>query len=165
MKRILVNGLPVIGAFAVVGMLLGVIIQTAVGHDQVVVTGPDDQPLAHVPVFLDRGSMAIERFETDVAGRLRFDLSGRELARATWLICAPGAIPMVGMRDGVQAGPTTYGYTRLSDSTYGWYRAQGWRGPIPRECPAGTDRLGWRYPAWSGKPKEAISFTEPVWTR
>jgi hypothetical protein len=165
MKRILVNALAVIGAFTVVGMLLRVIITAAAGRDHVVVTGPDDKPLAHVPVFLDRGSMAIERFETDSSGRLRFDLSGRELEHAAWLICAPGAIPMVGMREDAQAGPTTYGYTRLSDSTYGWYRARGWRGPIPRECPQGTDSLGWRYPAWSGKAKDAITYTEPVWTR
>jgi len=71
---------------------------------------------------------------------------------------------MVGMRRLAQAGPTTYGYTPLQDSTWVSYRANGWRGPIPRECPRGTDSVGWRYPASSGKPKDAITYTEPHWS-
>ena len=165
MKRMIVNGLALIGALTLVGLLSGALIRGLVGHDHVVVMGPDDRPMPNVPVFLDRGSAAIERYVSDSSGALRFPMSADELQQAVWLICAPGGIPMVGRRDPSQAGPTSYGYTRLPDTSWGWYRASGWRGPIPRECPRGTDSIGWRYPASSGKSKDAITFTEPVWPR
>ena len=164
MKRLIINLLAVIGTLAVVGTLTGAALRALAGPDHVIVLGAKGKPLPNAPVFLDRGSMAIERYVTDSAGRLRFELTTGELRRATWLVCAPGAIPMVGTRDDDQAGPTTYSFTALHDSSWGWYRANGWRGPIPRECPRGTDSLGWRYPASSGKPKEAITFTEPTWS-
>ena len=165
MKRLLVRMLALIGAITIVGLLSGAVVRRLVGNGHVVVTGPENQPLPNVPIFLDRGSTAIERYVSDSAGALEFPLSTVELQRAVWLICAPGAIPMVGSRDPSQAGPTTYGYTRLVDATWGWYRTNGWRGPIPRECPHGTDSLGWRYPASSGKSRESISFSEPIWPR
>jgi hypothetical protein len=165
MKRLFVNGLAVIGALTVLGLLSGVVVRIVAGDGHVVVTGPDERPLPNVPIFLDRGSMAIERYVSDSAGALEFPLTARELQRAVWLICAPGAIPMVGMREPRQAGPTTYGYARQSVSTQVWYRAHGWRGPIPRECPPVTDSIGWRYPASSGKHKDAMTYTEPIWPR
>ena len=164
-KRLLVNGLALIGAVTVVGLLTGAVIRQLAGHHHVVVTGADNRPLSNVPVFLYRGSMAIERYVSDSTGALEFPLVTREFQRAVWLICAPGAIPMVGTREQSQAGPTTYGYTPLADSTWGWYRSSGWRGPIPRECPRRTDSLGWRHPVSSGKSKDAITYSEPIWSR
>ncbi len=165
MKRLLVTGLALIGALTVIGLLTGAVVRQLAGGNHVVVTGANNRPLPNVPIFLDRGSMAIERYVSDSTGALKFPLSRQEFQRAVWLICAPGAIPMVGTREGSQAGPTTYGHTPLADSTWGWYRANGWRGPIPRECPHGTDSLGWRYPASSGRSKDAITYSEPVWSR
>ncbi len=93
------------------------ILGLAAGRAHVVVHDREDQPFVNVPVFLDRGTMAIERYTTDSAGTVQFPLQGHEVQRAVWLICAHGAIPMVGMRRLLQAGPTTYGYTPLQDST------------------------------------------------
>jgi hypothetical protein len=165
MKRLLVNGLALIGALTVTALLAGAALRQLTGPNHVVVTGADSRPLPSVPVFLDRGSMAIERYVSDSNGAVEFPLRAQELERSVWLICAPGGIPMVGRRERSQAGPTTYGYTPLPDSTWGWYRANGWRGPIPRECPRGTDSLGWRYPPSSGKSKDAITYSEPIWPR
>lgn len=165
MRRFLVTGLALIGALTVMGWLTGAMVQQLAGRHHVVVNGADHRPLPNVPTFLDRGSTAIERYVSDSTGALEFPLSTQELRRAVWLICAPGAMPMVGTRGESQAGPTTYEYTPLADSTWGWYRANGWRGPIPRECPRGTDSLGWRYPPSSGKSKYAITYSEPVWSR
>jgi hypothetical protein len=163
MRRLLMNVLALIGGLTVVAALARAGLEFAVSSSHVIVTDRNSKPLANVPVFLDRGTMAIERYTTDSTGALKFPIQGEEVQHAVWLICAPGAIPMVGMRDVVQSGPTTYGYTPLQDSTWGWYRANGWRGPIPRECPRGVDSIGWRYPASSGKPRDAITFTEPKW--
>lgn len=164
-KRLLVNGLAVIGALTVASLLTGAVIRQLVGRSHAVVTGPDQRPLPDVPIFLDRGGAEIERYVSDSAGAVEFPLSTSELQRAMWLICAPGAIPMVGRRDPSQAGPTTYGYTPLAGSTWGWYRAHGWRGPIPRECPRGTDSMGWRFRPAGGTARDAFSFSEPLWSR
>jgi len=119
MKRLIINLLAVIGTLAVVGTLTGAALRALAGPDHVIVLGAKGKPLPNAPVFLDRGSMAIERYVTDSAGRLRFELTTGELRRATWLVCAPGAIPMVGTRDDDQAGPTTYSFTALHDSSWG----------------------------------------------
>ena len=164
MRRFAVNALATVGALTIVGLLTGLVARAMAGSEIGVVTGPDRKPLPRVPVFLDRGTSAIERYVTDGRGEFTFPLEARELRRAVWLICVRGAIPMVGRRDGL-AGPTRYLYTPLADSTWGFYRANGWRGPIPRECPRGTDTIGWRYPASAGMPKDAVTATEPVWPR
>ncbi|MDQ3515338.1 MAG: hypothetical protein M3403_00990 [Gemmatimonadota bacterium] len=117
MRRLLMNVLAVIGALTVVTLLAGAVLRLASGRAHVVVHDREDQPFVNVPVFLDRGTMAIERYTTDSAGTVQFPLQGHEVQRAVWLICAHGAIPMVGMRRLAQAGPTTYGYTPLQDST------------------------------------------------
>jgi hypothetical protein len=165
MRRLLINTLAVIGAITLLGAVAGFVIDRIARPTTGIVLGSDDKPLAHVPVFLDRGGVAIERFVTDSAGVFALPLEPREIRRALWLICAPGAIPMVGDRDERQVGPTTYQYGRLSDSTWNAYRAFGWRGPIPRECPKGTDSVGWRYPPSAGKAKYDFTTTEPEWPR
>lgn len=165
MRRLIVNCLAIVGALVCVAVISGFVLKLAVGGDHVVVQDTGGSPLTKVPVFLDRGSSAIERYVTDAKGSIRFPLSDPELARAVWLLCAPGAIPMVGRRDLETAGPITYSVTALGDSTWGWYRANGWRGPIPRECPRGTDSMGWRPPPSAGQSKYAFSATEPVWPK
>jgi hypothetical protein len=165
MRRILINTLAVIGALTVLGVMSGFIIRRVADKTTGIVLGPDDRPLARVPVFLDRGRSAIERYLTDDRGAFTFQLEPREVRRSTWLICAPRGIPMVSSRNDGQIGPTTYGYTSWADSTWGFYRASGWRGPIPRECPRATDAIGWRYPSSAGKPKAAVTTTEPEWPR
>jgi len=127
--------------------------------------GAGDRPVGGVPVFLDRGGNAIERYVTDSAGRFFLPLKQREFRRAAWLICAPGQIPMVGYRSPGQIGATTYGLTVLSEKEWSFYRASGWRGPIPRECPPGKDSMGWRYPALAGKDPSAFTLVEPDWGR
>ena len=163
--RFITNALAVIGALVVSSAGFSVVMRQVLGKSTGIVRGPDDKPLARVPVFLDRGSSAIARYVTDSAGEFTLPLEHHELSRATWLICAPNGIPMVGSRDENQIGPTTYGYAKLNDSTWDAYRAFGWRGPIPRECPRGTDAMGWRYPPSAGKGKYAITMTEPEWPK
>ena len=165
MRRLFINILAAIGALTVLSVVLGFAVRAFASGRTGVVLGRDGKPLAHVPVFLDRGSSAIERYLTDSAGTFTLLLASREIRRANWLICAPGAVPMMDSRDDNQVGPVTYEYTALSDSTYGEYRAFGWRGPIPRECPRATDTMGWRYPPSAGKPKYAFTTTEPEWPR
>lgn len=162
-RRLLVNGLAVAGALTLFSAATGFVIRRLAGDGTGIVLGENQKPLPGVPVFLDRGATAIERVVTDSAGRFQFQLEPHELRHAVWLICAPGAIPMIGSRDEGQAGPGTYYFTALKDSTFGWYRAKGWRGPIPRSCPKGTDSVGWRYPTSSRLPREAFSLTEPQW--
>ena len=163
MRRMIVNLLAIVGALTLLGTATGFVVRRVADKTTGIVLGPDNHPFAHVPVFLDRGSWAIERYVTDSAGAFTLPLTRRELHRAIWLICAPGGIPMTGSRMDNQIGPTTYQYTHLPDSTWGFYRANGWRGPIPRECPTGTDTVGWRYPASAGKPSGAFTTTEPDW--
>ncbi len=165
MRRPIVNALALIGALTLLTAVTGFVIRRLAGEGTGIVLGPDDKPLAHVSVFLDRGGSAIERYVTDTAGAYSLPLTRTELRRAVWLICAPGGIPMVGQRGENQAGPATYGFTHLPDSTWHFYRSSGWRGPIPRECPRGTDTVGWRYPASAGKPESAFTATEPDWSK
>jgi hypothetical protein len=165
MRRILINTLAVIGALTVLGAVTGFIIRRVANTATGIVLGPDRKPLARVPVFLDRGSLAIERYLTDDRGAFAFHLEPHEIRRSMWLICAPHGIPSVDSRGDGQIGPTTYFYTRWADNTWGFYRATGWRGPIPRECPSGTDTVGWRYPPSAGKLKDAFTTTEPEWPR
>jgi hypothetical protein len=87
-----------------------------------------------------------------------------------WLICVPGAVPIVGKpeRDEFTRVGTTlhsYDYSPGQDSVWRFYRASGWSGPIPRECPRGVDSVGWRYPASSGQQWGAYTTVEPDWTR
>src|SRR5215211_3546871 len=117
MKRLVMNALAVIGAFTLLGAVSGSVIRRFANKTTGIVLGPHDKPLSRVPVFLDRGSWAIERYVTDDRGAFSLPIEPRELRRAIWLICAPDGIPAVGDRDEGQIGPTTYGYTRLADST------------------------------------------------
>lgn len=165
MRRVIIYVLAAVGMFTLVSAVVGLGMRQLAGRATGVVLGLDERPLAQVPVFLDRGSVAIERFVTDSDGAFTLALAPGETRSAVWLICAPGAIPMVGRRGEHQYGPTTYGYTQRRDSTWGSYRANGWRGPIPRECPRGTDTLGWRYPPTAGKSKDAITTAEPDWPK
>lgn len=164
MRRTIVHALAALGAL---GLLFGVLgfVSPFLGWTDatIVVVGEDDESVAGVPVFLDRGHLAIERYTTDAEGRLRLPLERDEYRRAVWLICSPGAIPMIGDRGPGQYGPTTYGVSPLRDSTLVLYRARGWRGPIPRECPQATDTMGWRYPPSAGMNPHAFTTTEPVW--
>jgi hypothetical protein len=165
MRRILINTLAILGAMTVLEAISRFIIRHVADKTTGIVLGPDHKPLAHVPVFLDRGGWAIERYLTDDRGAFAFHLEPREVRRSIWLICAPRGIPAVNSRDDGQIGPTTYGYASLAESTWGFYRATGWRGPIPRECPRATDTVGWQYPPSAGKPKDAFTTTEPEWPR
>jgi hypothetical protein len=165
MRRLPITALAVVGTIVLLGLGARLVISWIAGSGFGIVEGSNRKPLAHVPVFLDRGGSAIERYVTDNAGAFTFPLEPREIQHAVWLICAPGTIPMVGSREPDQAGPTTYGVTPMADSTWGSYRASGWRGPIPRECPTGTDTIGWRYPPSAGKGKGAFTTIEPEWPR
>lgn len=126
-----------------------------------------EHPLPRLSIYLDRGTNLIERYESDSAGRFELPLFPREPYRATWLICAPGAIPMVGKPDVANMGNAyfTYQATALPDSVWRFYRSSGWSGPIPRECPLGVGEAGWRYPASAGKDWGAVSATEPDWVK
>ena len=163
-RRVLITILAVIGALTLFGRTLGLVIRQLAGdgYGRVVANG---KPVPGVPVFLDRGSAALERFITDTAGAFTFPLELHEIRRSVWLICAPGMIPMVGSREENQAGPTTYQLTPLPDSTWGFYLASGWRGPVPRECPRGTESWSWRYPLADGEQKDSFTLAEPEWRR
>jgi hypothetical protein len=96
MTRFIVNGLALVGALS---MLLASAAWVSHNIRADVVTGrvlgPDGRPLSRLSVFLDRGTNLSERYETDSAGVFTLPLFPREPHRATWLICAPGALPIV----------------------------------------------------------------------
>jgi hypothetical protein len=160
MRRIIVNGLAVIGAFATLSVLAAKLTGPTVTG---VVEGPDHRRATNIPVFLDRRTGVIERFLTDSNGRFRLPLERAELSQAVWLICVPGGIPMVGSRSQGQLGPTTYGTTALPVGQRAPVRGFGWTGPIPRECAADSVTF-WRFPPEANKPPMAVSVTEPDWT-
>jgi len=164
MRQYLFRVLAFLGALWVLGSVATFSIRRLTYHGATgVVMGPNERPASGVPVFLDRGGAAVERFVTDSAGHFLLPLEERELRRAVWLICVPGGIPMIGDRDVGQIGPTTYGFTAYPASQPVMVRAFGWRGPIPRECPQHTDSLGWRYPASARMPTGAFTTVEPDW--
>jgi hypothetical protein len=165
MRRTLINLLAVIGGLTILSVLAAFVLRQYDGSTSIVVMGPDEKPAAGAPVFLDRGSAAIERYVTDSHGRFTFPLNEFERDRAKWLICAPGGIPMVGSpgHDGIQLGPKTYGYTRQEAGKGAFIRTNGWLGPVPRECPPPLDSVGWRYPKESGKDPRAFTLNEPDW--
>ena len=167
MKAFALRALAVVGAVTLLVWGGGVVARYLTRSGPMGVVHEEGKvPAVGVPVFLDRGGSAIERYVTDSAGRFFLPLEEREFRRAVWLICAPGKIPMVGSRTPGLIGPTTYGLTPFAERE-GWmfYRAFGWRGPIPRECPPGRDSMGWRYPASAGKDPNAFTLVEPEWDR
>lgn len=164
MRRYVINALAILGGWVVFTLLEKLVLQRTLGSALAIVQDSTNTPLAGVPVFLDRGNGAIERYLTDSTGVVPFSLEPAEYQRALWLICARGTIPMVGSRGPDLIGPAWYGVGAMRDSTFGFYRAKGWRGPIPRECPRGTDSVGWRYPPSAGKGPYAFTTTEPEWT-
>src|SRR5205085_997982 len=106
----------------------------------------------------------IERYATDSLGEFHLPLFPREPHRATWLICAPGRQEYVGKPelDAVIAQTFyTYELDTLRPEQHGTYRAWGWKGPIPRECPQAVDSMVWRYPATAGKGYGASTLVEP----
>jgi hypothetical protein len=130
----------------------------------------DGRRIRGLSVFLDRGTNLVERYVTDSAGMFTLPLFAHEPHRAVWLICVPGALPIVGRpaRDEFTRGGTTvhsYDYTPALDSVWRAYRTSGWSGPIPRECPRGVDSAGWRYPASTGKHWGTYTTVEPDWAR
>jgi hypothetical protein len=163
-----VNLLAVVGALALLVVVTGWVRKDR-GYVMIYGTVVDAQrrPIPHLSIFLDRGSNLIERYATDSLGRFELPLFPIEPHRATWLVCAPGAIPMIGKPDVANLGKTyfTYETSALGDTVFRFYRAGGWSGPIPRECPRGTESGGWRYPASAGKGPGAVSTTEPDWAR
>lgn len=164
-RRVVVNVLAVVGALSIVAGAIKFTAHRYLDRGATgIVMGPGDTPAAGVPVFLDRGHMAIERYVTDAEGHFRLPLETREFPRAAWLICVPDGMPFVGHRDDSQIGPTTYMFTKLPSGPGAMVRAFGWRGPMPRECPSASDSMGWRYPASAGKDSSAFTTTEPDWT-
>jgi hypothetical protein len=132
----LTYALVLVGALALLVVSAGYATKLAFrGSPTGVVHGPNDEPLAGVPVFLDRGEGAIERYTTDSAGAFALPLERDQWRAAVWLICAPGGTPMVGRGDERSMGPINYGSNALPGATFGFYRASGWRRPIPPECP------------------------------
>ncbi|HEY0996809.1 MAG TPA: hypothetical protein VGD77_12515 [Gemmatimonadaceae bacterium] len=126
------------------------------------------RPLPGLSVFLDRGSNTIERYVTDSLGGFHFLLNPREYYRATWLICPPGSIPSIGYaRNGDPPVVTNYTYvfSPARDTVEHFYKARGWKGPIPRECPPAADEMLWRFPASAKKGSGAASSTEPDWVK
>jgi hypothetical protein len=166
MRRMLINMLAVVGGLTLLGSLVSFTVHHYVsdGSASGIVLGSGDAPAVGAPVFLNRGNGAIERYVTDSKGRFILPLKEHELYRATWLICVPGGIPMVGRRDreGFQIGPTTYGFTKLTTKAV-HIRSAGWLGPMPRECPPARDSIGWRIPVELGKDWYRVSQSEPEW--
>lgn len=164
--RGVVNVLAVVGGLTLLSSAAGFVLSRyADGTGTGVVLGPGNKPLAGAPVFLDRGSSAIERYVTDAQGRFALPVEKHEWPRAQWLICAPGGIPMVDQvgGTGIKLGPTTYGFTPQKPGEGAFIRSYGWHGPVPRECPRASDSTGWRYPASAGKHPSAFSLLEPDW--
>ena len=164
LRRVVLYALAAIGGLVVAGSLVGFAVSRFADPATGVVLGPDKKPLRDVPVFLDRGTRAIERVLTDSAGRFRFTLSRDEERYAVWLICAPGALPMTGRR-AVQIGPTTYMYTTRDPGFHSDYRGFGWHAPIPRECPPQDPRdvVGWRYVPNEPMEPHRVFVEEPDW--
>ena len=168
MRRLVVNALAFIGGLTVLASLAGFTLRHFVtdGGATGIVLGADAKPVAGVPIFLNRGNAAIERYVTDARGRFALPLrNDYERRRATWLICAPGAIPMVGLIDGdsFQIGPTTYTPGKLSGINGAHIRTSGWLGPIPRECPPALDSVGWRILSNLDQNSYRVSTVEPDW--
>lgn len=167
MRRLVVNALAFIGGLTVLASLAGFTVRHLVsdGGATGIVLDADAKPVAGVPIFLNRGNAAIERYVTDSRGRFALPLKNYERRRATWLICAPGAIPMVGVidGDGFQIGPATYTPGKLSGAKGAHIRTSGWLGPIPRECPPALDSVGWRIPSNLDQNSYQVSFVEPEW--
>lgn len=170
MKHHAINLLAIIGAAAIAvtagGWATHRSLAVVMVHGRA--TTYDHRPVVGAAVFLDRGANTIERYTTDSLGQFHLPLFPREPHRATWLICAPGLQEFVGKPelDHVTNLPFyTYELSPRQVSTHGWYRASGWKGPIPRECPQITDTMVWRYPASAGKGYGASTLDEPDWKR
>jgi hypothetical protein len=159
MRRFAINALAAIGALTLLGVLAGFITR-AVRQDVFgTVLDANQRPFANAPVFLDRGHRTLEYFVTDSRGRVRLPLSDRALPSAVWLICVPGAVPIIDHQDPHDRTAVTYQFSRLSLPTYSEYRAWGWRGPIPRECPASErEPYLWVYPGVG-----TVYEQEPEW--
>jgi len=167
MRRI-INMSAIIGALALIGGITGWA-QRRDGY--VVIRGRvltfEHRPIRGVAVYLDRGTNLIERYDSDSTGLFQLPLFPIDPHRATWLICVPGRMPVVGKPQLEHLGAAYYTYEPGAnvDSTWRSYRASGWSGPIPRECPPSADSVGWRYPATSGNDWGAYTTTEPDWSR
>ena len=159
MRRFVINSLAVVGALTVLGGLAGFVARTVQRDVFGTVVNANGQPLSDVAVFVDRGHATIEHFVTDAHGQIRLPLPDRDLLSAVWLICVPGAVPIIDRQDPHERRSVTYSFSRLSGSTYDVYRAEGWRGPIPRECPASKEEpYLWAYPGVG-----TVYYTEPIW--
>lgn len=174
MRRTVVGSLALVGAAMILGSLTAWLpIRSHEFVAEGTVLGLDGRPVPRLSVFLDPGDNVVMRFETDSAGVFRLPLRSQEPHRATWLICVPGAIPFVGkpMRAELSSGGLTlrrgqYSSSRLRRSGWEFYRATGWTGPIPRQCPRAVNEfVGWRYPKSSGKQYYDGTRTEPDWNR
>lgn len=162
MKRAVTNSLAVVGALTLFGAIIGQIPRWAYEGATGIVMGPEDQPAADVPVFLNRGDGMIERFLTDSTGHFSLPIEYASVERAVWLICVPGGIPAVGRRERGSFGPTTYGYTALPHGELWPAHRFGWNGPIPRGC-AADSTYRWRFPPGAAKPPFAATAVEPDW--
>lgn len=168
MRRRVVNALAVFGAVSLLTAATNAVVNRTA---PVMIVGrafdADRRPLTGLSVYLDRGTNLIERYVSDSTGLFQLPLFPREPHRATWLICARGGVPMVGrpQLDHLGTAYYTYDYTALGDSVWRFYRASGWTGPVPRECPRGADSVGWRYPASAKKSWGAYTTKEPDWAR
>jgi len=159
MRRFVINSLAIVGALTLVSILAGFVTRAVRGNTFGTVVGSDDRPLAHVPVFLNRGHRTIERFLTDSAGRIRLPLADKDLPRAAWLICAPGASPIIVRPEPDEQLSVTYRPHALGEATWSEYRAWGWHGPIPRECPPSrAEPFLWAYSV-----PGAVTEQEPEW--
>ena len=164
MRRILVNLFAAVGMYLVFGSLLTWGFRRyADGGGGIFVTGPGKRPAVGAPVFLDRGDGLIERYQTDSRGQFSFPLGQSDVHRVKWLICVPGAIPMVGYPEGDRLTRIQYQFSPQEAGKPAFYRSWGWLGPIPRECPPALDSVGWRIPNGSGYDPGRVTFTEPAW--
>ena len=159
MRRFVINSLAVVGAVTLLSALAGFVYRTFQGDAFGTVVDANGQPLANIAVFLDRGHRTVERFATDAAGHIRLPIADHDVAASVWLICVPDGVPIIDRQDPRERRSVTYSFTRLSGVTYGEYRAYGWRGPIPRECPASErEPYLWAYPGVG-----TVYETEPEW--
>ena len=84
-------------------------------------------------------------------------------------MCTPGFQALGGRDDavdGVSIGAWEYGLPRDTGGVSEFVRWQGWRGPMPRECPQRVDSINWYLsPRKAGVDGRRVSHTEPDWSQ
>lgn len=139
--RLIVAGVAVLGLMGASRMAI-----TAATHQPPetgaagLVIGPTNVPAVGAPVFVDRGSGAIERLTTDTAGVFRVPRRVFAHERPVLMICVPGAVPFLARVDEDFTAPEPYPVMALppNANVEPGIRSGGWTRAIPRECLSGS---------------------------